>query len=240
MTVKTVVFLVTLFSCSTVFGSDTLFFRLSNPWNTVKSPSGKYLRKCIKENDYYHVWDYNSNNIMVTESYYSDTNFSKKLFCHKYYKETTGNLEQSRCYENGRLHGYFVGYNSMGDTTSYQVYENGAVIKEWSKEPRENTEVFEMVEKAARFPGGDKAWLTYLSQNLTYPKDLKQQNIAGQVLARIFIDEKGTVKRVEIIKGLHPLIDEEVIRVIMKSPKWKPAKQNGKSVPMFISQPVNF
>jgi len=80
MALKTASFFLTLLISSTVLGSDTLYFRLSNPWNTVKSPTGKYLRKCIKENDYYHVWDYNSNNIMVTESFYSDTNFTKNFF----------------------------------------------------------------------------------------------------------------------------------------------------------------
>lgn len=240
MTFKTAFFFLTFFVCSTAFGSDTLFFRLSNPWNTVKSPTGKYLRKCIKESDYYHVWDYNNNKIMVTESFYSDTTFTKKLFCHKYFNETTGVLQQSRCYENGRLHGYYVGYSSKGDTTSYQVYDNGAVVKEWSLEPDDDTVVFEKVEKSAKFPGGSKAWLTYLSENLTYPKELSQQKFSGQVIARINIDKTGSVKEVEILKSLHPLLDEEVIRVIKKSPKWKPAKQNGKNVPMYITQPISF
>ena len=69
------------------FGSDTLYFRLSNPWNTIKDPKGSYLRKCVKENDYYHVWDYNRRNILVAESYYADTFFKKKLLCHKYFNE---------------------------------------------------------------------------------------------------------------------------------------------------------
>lgn len=240
MALKTASFFLTLLISSTVLGSDTLYFRLSNPWNTVKSPTGKYLRKCIKENDYYHVWDYNSNNIMVTESFYSDTNFTKKLFCHKYFNETNGILQQSRCYENGRLHGYFVGYDSQGDTTSYQVYENGAVVKEWNSNQNDKGVVFDKLEKTAKFPGGQSSWLKYLSDNLVYPNELKQQNISGQVLARIHIDATGEVKKVEILKSLHPLLDKEVIRVIMKSPKWKPAKQNGKNVPMYISQPVTF
>jgi len=42
-----------------VLASDTLYFRLSNPWNTVKDPNGRYVRKCVIENGYCHIWDYN-------------------------------------------------------------------------------------------------------------------------------------------------------------------------------------
>lgn len=240
MTKKTLFLALTLFLFGTVYANDTLYFHLSNPWNTVKSPTGKYLRKCIQENDYYHCWDYNNKNLLITESYYSDTNFTRKLLCHKYFNETKGFLEQTRCYLNGRLHGYFVDYNEKGDTTAYQVYENGAVVKEWSSEPAENTKVFEMIEEHAEFPGGQSAWLSYLGDHIKYPKALKKEKVAGQVIAEVVVDATGYVTTVEIIKGLHPLLDEEVIRVIKKSPKWKPAKQNGRNVPLTFRQPINF
>jgi TonB family protein len=240
MTRKTQLLLLLLSFCATAFANDTLYFRLSNPWNTVKSPTGKYLRKCIKENDYYRCLDYNSNNILVTESFYADTTFSRKLLCHKYFNEMKGYLEQTRCYENGRLHGYFVDYNAKGDTTAYQVYENGAVTKEWSSDTTENTQVFQMLETTAEFPGGRSAWLTYLGDNLKYPKALKKEKVSGQVIAKVYVDRTGAVSNVKIVKSLHPLVDEEVIRVIKGSPKWTPATQNGKAVQMTFNQPINF
>ena len=240
MTLKTSFLFLIFFTCVTASANDTLYFRLSNPWNTVKSTTGKYLRKCIKENDYYHAWDYNSNNILVTESFYSDTNFSRKLFCHKYFNERNGYLRQTRCYENGQLHGYFVDYNEKGDTTAYQVYEKGAVVKEWSSDITENSQVFQMVEEKAEFPGGRSAWLAYLGDKLKYPKALKKEKVSGQVIAKVYVDPTGTVSNVEIIKSLHPLLDAEVVRVIRNSPKWKPAKQNGKTVQMTFNQPITF
>jgi len=229
-----------VFQFTVSFAGDTLYFRLSNPWNTVKSPTGKYLRKCIQENNYYHCWDYNSASLLITESFYSDTNFTTKLLCHKYYSETKGYLEQTRCYLNGRLNGYFVGYNEKGDTTSYQVYENGALIKEWALEPSPIIDVAEIDEKPAEFPGGQSAWLAYLGKNIKGPKTLNTEGITGQILAKVVIDRTGHVKTVEIIKGLHPVFDEEVIRAIKKSPKWKPARQNGRNVSATFTQPISF
>jgi TonB family protein len=237
---QTLLFFMTVIFVATAFANDTLYFRISNPWNTVKSPTGEYLRKCIKENDYYHCWDYNSNNIQVTESFYTDTNFSRKLLCHKYFSETKGFLEQTRCYENGRLHGYFVDYNENGDTTAYQVYDNGSVVSEWSSETTDNSKVFEMIEETAEFPGGKSAWLTYLADNIKYPKSLKKEKISGQVLAKVIVDATGHVSTIEIVKSLHPLLDAEVIRVLKKSPQWKPAKQNGRNVSLTFTQPISF
>jgi TonB family protein len=237
MTFKRLFIFIAILISHRAYSEDTLFFKLSNPWNTVKDANGKYVRKCVKENDYFHVWDYNRN-ILVTESFYSDTNFARKLFCHKYFNETKGFLEQSRCYQNGRLHGYFVSYSPNGDTTDYDIYENGSVIKSWSSQPQNSKPTFVMNEEPAEFPGGQRAWLDFLSSNLQYPDSL--QNIKGQVLLKFVISPKGTIETVEVIKSLHSILDQEAIRVIRKSPKWKPAKQNGKKVQTIITQPIGF
>lgn len=220
------------------FTQDTLYFRLSNPWNTVKSASGEYIRKCIKEADHYHVWDYNKKNLLVTESFYTDTNFTKKLFCHKYYDEKSGLLSQSRCYENGRLHGYFVSYGPQGDTTDFDVYQQGEVVKSWSAKPATEELDLVFVEEPAEFPGGRKAWYEYLGENLEYPRSAR--NLKGEVLLKFIISPKGIIETVEVIKSLHPSLDKEAIRVIKKSPRWKPARQNGKQVQTTMTMPIVF
>ena len=237
------IFFLAILSFSDVFGSDTLYFRLSNPWNTIKDPNGSYLRKCVRENDYYHVWDYNRKNVLVTESYYADTTFKKKMLCHKYFNEQNGLLEQTRCYKDGRLNGYFVDYDNKGDTTDYQVYENGDVIKSWSLHPEERDTVLEALVKQevkAEFPGGSEGWVNYLSRNLRYPSQLKDSGITGQVILRFTITSKGKIEDIIVVKSLHPLFDKEAVRVISESPKWKPAEQLGKKVQTTITQPINF
>ena len=243
MKIKLPFFFLILFISLKVYSTDTLFFKLSNPWNTVKDPKGEYLRKCLKENNYLHVWDYNSKNVIVTESFYSDTNFTTKLFCHKYFNETKKYLEQTRCYDGGRLHGYFVLYDEKGDTTDYDIYEHGTAIKSWSLHPEEEEKLnakFAKIEIPAEFPGGEKAWYKYLGDNLKIPKQLENQNIKGELILKFIITPTGKIETVEIIKSLTPILDEEAIRVIRKSPKWKPAQQNGKKVQATRTQPITF
>ena len=236
-------FVTSVFSFSNALGNDTLYFRLSNPWNTVKDSNGSYLRKCVAENEYYHVWDYNRSNVLVTESYYADTTFKKKLLCHKYFNERDGVLEQTRCYKEGRLNGYFVDYDKKGDTTAYQVYENGEVIKSWSLHPEEHDTALDAMikqEVKAQFPGGTAGWINYLSSNLQYPSQLIDSGIKGQVVLRFTITPKGKIEDVIVVKSLHPLFDKEAVRVVSESPRWKPAEQLGKKVKTTITQPINF
>lgn len=241
MKIRTTFFLLIVFTSVKAFSIDTLFFRLSNPWNTVKDPKGKYLRKCVKEKDCVHVWDYNSKNILVTESIYSDTNFTTKLFCHKYFNETKKYLEQTRCYEGGRLHGYFVSYDEKGDTTDYDIYEHGTAIKSWSLHPEEEAKLVAQLmknESPAEFPGGEKVWNKYLADNLRMPKALENENIKGELILKFVITITGKVDNVEVVKSLNTLLDTEAVRVIKESPKWRPAKQNGKKVQATRTQPI--
>ena len=229
-----------LLHCSVCYSSDTLYFRLSNAVNTVKDSNGQYLRKCVKENDYYHTWDYNQLNILVVESFFTDTNFNRKLFCQKYFNERKGYYEGNRCYENGRLNGYAYSFNEKGDTTGYDLYDNSTFIKSWRKEEDKNIKVFKITFDAAKFPGGKEAWVDYLGSHIRYPKSLKKENIKGKVILEIIIDKEGQIESVTVLQSLHPLLDAEAIRVVKESPQWEPAIQNGNPVKYKMKQVFNF
>lgn len=221
-----------------LIAQDTLFFKLSNPWNTVKKINGKYTRKCVREKDYFHVWDYNEKNALVTESFYTDTNFTKKLFCHKYYDEVKGFLRQTRCYENFNLHGYCYTYNEKGDTTSATLYNNTYVIRSWDIEDGLSSRPFRGEETMAEFPGGNKAFFNYISENLRHPASLK--HIKGLVIVKFFITPQGKIERPEIKQSLHPVLDAEAIRIIKNSPPWNPSTQDGTKVMSAMTLPVFF
>jgi hypothetical protein len=239
MTLKTPVFLLTFFICLISSANDTLYFRLLTPSNPEKSPTGEYLRKCVKEGNHFHTWDYNNHNILVMEGYYSDTLFLRKLLCHKFYDERNGILSQTRCYENGRPHGYFVYFDLKGDTSAFQVFDKGEFVKGWNSY-QGDTELFQKVEQAAEFHAGPGEWDSFLYLNITYSEKIQKDNIGGSALARITIDSTGVVSKVEILESTTPVLNEELIKIIKTSPRWKPAIQNGRNVSSAFLQPINF
>jgi protein TonB len=96
------------------------------------------------------------------------------------------------------------------------------------------------VEEMPAFPGGDEALLKYIAEKIIYPEEAAANGIQGRVTLRFVVASDGSVKQVEILRGVHPDLDKEAIRVISLLPKWKPGKQNGIAVPVFFSVPVNF
>lgn len=93
--------------------------------------------------------------------------------------------------------------------------------------------------KAAEFPGGQQAWMAFLNRHLRTPEELE----AGQkrtVMVRFSVGADGTITQFEVVQSGGAAFDNEVIRVLKKMPKWKPAVQNGNNVSVMFTQPVTF
>src|SRR5688572_7835994 len=92
---------------------------------------------------------------------------------------------------------------------------------------------------AASFPGGQQAWMAFLNRYLRTPDELE----AGQkksVVVRFSVGADGSISQFEIMQSGGEAFDNEVIRVLKKMPKWKPAVQNGHNVTVMFTQPVTF
>lgn len=96
------------------------------------------------------------------------------------------------------------------------------------------------VEEMPEFPGGEEALLRYIAENTSYPALAQEIGVQGRVFLRFVVTSTGKVSRVELLKGVDPLLDEEAMRVINTLPDFKPGKQNGIAVPVWFSVPVLF
>ena len=95
-------------------------------------------------------------------------------------------------------------------------------------------------DKYAEFPGGIDALFGFLLENIEYPEEAREKDIEGRVIVKFIIDETGMVKDAAIAKGVHPLLDNEALRVVHKLPRFIPAEYDGKPKPSYFSLPVNF
>lgn len=92
------------------------------------------------------------------------------------------------------------------------------------------------------FPGGKEEMMKYIQKNLNLPKDDEDSKKSGNVIVRFIINAKGEVTKPEILKGLSPVINKEMLRVITSMPAWRPGKSGGKISDMYyytIHVPVN-
>jgi len=91
------------------------------------------------------------------------------------------------------------------------------------------------------FNGGDaNEFLKWVNQSLVYPEIAKKNGIQGRVVLQFTIDEDGSVTNVKVIRGVHPLLDNEAVRVVSSSPKWNPGREFGHPVRSTFTLPVVF
>lgn len=101
-------------------------------------------------------------------------------------------------------------------------------------------EIFVRVEKKAEFPGGKRALTKYLHENIKYPEKALETGIQGIVMVKFVISQEGKVSRSEVVRSIHPLLDEEALRVVNGMPRWRPAQNGSKNVNSYFTLPVNF
>lgn len=93
---------------------------------------------------------------------------------------------------------------------------------------------------APEFPGGNNELTKWLANNLKYPKEAKKSRIQGVVEVEFTIDKTGKISDAKVIKGLHPLCDNEVLRLVDSMPNWIPGEKNGEKVDVKYRLPIRF
>ena len=74
------------------------------------------------------------------------------------------------------------------------------------------------------FDGGDAIkFQKWVEEHKIYPEEAKKAGIEGRVTTQFTITKEGKLTNVKLLRGVHPLLDQEAIRVIESAPlKWKP------------------
>ena len=108
--------------------------------------------------------------------------------------------------------------------------------------PLDTMEIFSKVEIEAGFPGGMTAWREYLEKNLKADVPAKKKAPAGMYTAvvRFIVSKDGTISDIQPETNVGYGMENEVMRVIRKGPKWTPASQDGKKVNAYRRQPITF
>jgi periplasmic protein TonB len=100
--------------------------------------------------------------------------------------------------------------------------------------------VYTLSDVMPSFPGGAKAFIKYINQNVKYPKTDLENNVQGRVVAQFVVERDGSLTEIKTVRSPSKAMADEAIRVIKTSPKWKPGKVKGKSVRAMYTVPVTF
>lgn len=99
-----------------------------------------------------------------------------------------------------------------------------------------------VVDEMAEFPGGRKALVKFLVENIQYPDIARELGLSGKSVLKFVVGSDGTIKSVTVVRGMKDCkeCDNEAVRVVRKMPHWTPAKKQGKVVSSYFILPVEF
>jgi len=188
--------------------------------------------------------------IGLSRSFYENGQISDSTY---YFKPTTRKYSY-HFFENGQIKDSIFYRENFYVDSAYHYYKNGDLYVHYVYNIDKSKEIMDAYEqngskidnfiylREAEFKGGNEAWKRFLEKNLK--SDVPSKNGARKgtylVVIRFVIDKEGFASSIKAETNFGYGMEEEVIRVIKKSEKWRPAIYLGKQVNAYRRQPITF
>ncbi len=85
----------------------------------------------------------------------------------------------------------------------------------------EDETIYTTVDTNPIFPGGHKALLSFICENINPPKDIPTDKRLNKVFIKFVVEKDGSVSHPEILLSVNDECNKEAIRVINLLPKWQ-------------------
>jgi TonB family protein len=144
-------------------------------------------------------------------------------------------------YQDGVKQGRWTGHYSDDSYFYDETYDKGAFLGGKAVSQGSDTIRYRDREVQPQFEGGMEELGQFLSTNLRYPASAQRESVQGRVFVSFVVCEDGSLCDYEVLKGVHPDVDKEALRVTkIMNGHWKPGIQRGKKVKVKYNLPINF
>lgn len=134
-------------------------------------------------------------------------------------------------HEQGKRVNYWVTLDQEGIILSMEEYDKkGELLDTRNNTPFNPVKGATNVLIDAEFPGGKDKWNEHLWGNLKYPNEAKRNGHQGTVFIDFVVLSDGQIVAPRITSSPDKSLSNESLRMLQISPKWNPAKLNGKSI----------
>jgi TonB family protein len=98
--------------------------------------------------------------------------------------------------------------------------------------------VYTEVEQMPDFQGGFTALINYLSKNLKYPAEARNNKVTGRVFIEFIVRADGSIESAKALRGPDASLETEAVRVLQVVPKWVPGQEKGQPVAVKSVLPI--
>ena len=129
--------------------------------------------------------------------------------------------------------------DGVDDFTKEVIKEEVIVVDE---KPKEDNIIYTTanVQQKPEFPGGEAAMYKWLNDHMQYPAQAAEEGVSGRVVVQFVVSKTGAIENVQVVRGRHPALDKEALRVVKAMPNWNPGRNNGQPVKVTYNLPVTF
>lgn len=212
-------------------------------WEPTGKDTAFYMKQFYKNDSNYQVKIYWVKSGGLYMNYFSkDSSFKNKVGLYKsfFYSgelkdssiyDSEGNMVESHIfYVSGMPHGNYYFDTGSKKEIAEGHDEGGRPIKNF------------VFMREADFPGGNEAWQHFLAKNIKSKIPVKNDAPYGtyKVIVQFIVDEQGNLSDIGVQTNNGYGMEEEVLRVLKKSPRWIPAIWLNKPTKAYRRQPVTF
>jgi protein TonB len=137
---------------------------------------------------------------------------------------------------------------NFSESESNDLFQDLAYVEKKQQVVQEAEEIdevipFAVVEEKPKFQGKDAdefvKWI-YSKLLNNYPQAAVENNIQGTVRVSFTVNTDGTLSDIKSLRKNDPILEDCVIELVKKSPKWTPGRQQNKPVKVTYNVPVIF
>ena len=139
------------------------------------------------------------------------------------------------------LMGVVAPQNLLAQDDNAQIGEK-IIVEEISNKPiKDSDDIYFSAEQVAYYPGGDVALMQYIASAIQYPVEAQEEGVQGRVIIQFVVEKDGSIGEVKVVRGRHPALDAEAVRVVKNIPeKFIPGKVKDEVVRYWFTLPINF
>lgn len=243
---------------------DTLYY--NKAWKKCSKDSASFIRIIKPIMDQYSVSDYYYPSMKIqmtgiysainddkeiengTFQYFSDSGYKtsqgvfiegKKEGLWNYFFEN-GSVWYTRTFSKDKQDGDCFTYYPNGSKRRKEEFKNGILNKGICYTPEGKDTTYFPMEERPEFPGGEDALTKFLSRNIQYPPEARENGIEGKVIVQFFIDKNGNLQDIKIISSPDASLSAETLRIMHLMPQWKPNRFEGMFVEEKNTFPIRF
>ncbi len=240
---KIILLLIALFYTTIGFGqvqaSDTLFYK--NDGSACVKGEEAYYKLYFQEPNIKKVTEktFYKNHAVRTISYFKNEKLIKKTDSSLAFYEN-GSLHWTQHYDQEGNPLYLKQLHLNGTIKRIEKYNKGQLSKRKKYDENGKRVRFTKFQKSPTYKGGYERMIAYLNRTIRYPAQAKDLNEHGTVIVSFIVTKDGKVEKPIIEKSIHPLLDQEALRVVGIMRQWSPGRINDQKINTRMSIPITF